>query len=69
MIWFILCVFSIVPTFLYFRSKDSKASKKELAFSLVTDQQSTLDFIAETQEIYDHWIDAINVLIGKRFIL
>lgn len=29
-------------------------------------EESSLDFIAPTQEVYDNWTDAINALLGKK---
>ncbi|XP_054274955.1 engulfment and cell motility protein 1-like [Macrosteles quadrilineatus] len=42
----------------------SRVTSGELAFSLIT-EESSLDFIAPTQEVYDHWTDAINSLLGN----
>ncbi|XP_046684903.1 engulfment and cell motility protein 1-like [Homalodisca vitripennis] len=52
----------------HIKHSKSRATNGELGFSLVAEDPSvisSLDFIAPTQEIYDHWTDAINILIGS----
>lgn len=45
--------------------------KKEppLAFSLITDRnlEESLDFVINSREIYDYWIDALNAVLGKLY--
>ena len=52
--------------------KEAKGKKRtsQLAFSLIVqnDDLASLDFTAPDQEIFDYWVDGINVLLGNKMI-
>jgi len=49
--------------------KDARGKKTtaQLAFSLLleTNDMTSLDFVAPDQQIYDYWVDGINILLGN----
>lgn len=50
--------------------KDARGKKAtvQLAFSLIleTNDMTSLDFVAPDQEVFDYWVDGINVLLGNK---
>ena len=62
------CLGGMLTDLLFFRGRKTT---HHVAFSLTLDSvdQSSLDFVAPDEEVFDYWTDGINALLGKTEVI